>query len=596
MATYKAPVEDMMFLLNEVFQADQIWQSMPGTSEVSSDLAKAILTEGAKICETLLYPLNRSGDEEACQFDGENVTTPPGFKAAYAQFAQGGWVGLGGEPDYSGQGMPKMLTVLFEEMMFAANASFALYPGLTAGAALALVLHGTDAMKKTYLHKMYDGTWSGTMCLTEPHCGSDLGILRTKATPNSDGSYALKGTKIFITGGDHDLTENIVHFVLAKLPDAPKGSKGISLFLVPKILVNEDGSLGEANDVRCGSIEHKMGIQGSATCVLNFDEAKGWLVGEVNKGLAAMFVMMNYERLSISLQGQGAMEMAYQHAVLYAKERLQGRSPLGVQSPDQEADALLVHPDVRRMLLTIKAYNEGCRAFAMYAGLQLDRAKYHPEPAVRERAEQLVALVTPIAKAYLTDRGFECAVLAQQVFGGHGYIREWGVEQLVRDSRIAQIYEGTNGIQAMDLLGRKIFGSNGQILAPLMADIAETVDAARQHALLMAMADAVADTASALQNVTSDVLHRAQNNPAEIGAAAVEYLELAGLAVLAMMWLKMATVAADRLAQGTNELATAKLAVACFFSERLLPRAMSLAKNISAGSATLMAPDVVLFR
>ncbi|MEJ2669888.1 MAG: acyl-CoA dehydrogenase family protein, partial [Gammaproteobacteria bacterium] len=418
MATYKAPVEDMMFLLNEVFQADQIWQSMPGTSEVSSDLAKAILTEGAKICETLLYPLNRSGDEEACQFDGENVTTPPGFKAAYAQFAQGGWVGLGGEPDYGGQGMPKMLTVLFEEMMFAANASFALYPGLTAGAALALVLHGTDAMKKTYLHKMYDGTWSGTMCLTEPHCGSDLGILRTKATPNSDGSYALKGTKIFITGGDHDLTENIVHFVLAKLPDAPKGSKGISLFLVPKILVNEDGSLGEANDVRCGSIEHKMGIQGSATCVLNFDEAKGWLVGEVNKGLAAMFVMMNYERLSISLQGQGAMEMAYQHAVLYAKERLQGRSPLGVQSPDQEADALLVHPDVRRMLLTIKAYNEGCRAFAMYAGLQLDRAKYHPEPAVRERAEQLVALVTPIAKAYLTDRGFECAVLAQQVFGG----------------------------------------------------------------------------------------------------------------------------------------------------------------------------------
>lgn len=588
MADYKAPVQEMMFLLEDVFQADTLWQSMPGTAEASSDIVKAILEEGAKICENLIFPINRSGDEAECQIENGQVTTPEGFKSAYDAYAQGGWLGLGGDPEYGGQGMPKMLTVLFEEMLFAANASFALYPALSCGAALALSSHGTEEMKQTYLTKIYEGTWAGTMCLTEPHCGTDLGILRTKAEPAADGSYAINGTKIFITGGDHDLTENVIHFVLAKLPDAPAGSKGISMFLVPKFLVNDDGSVGEANGVTCGALEHKMGIKASATCVMNFDGAKGWLVGEVNRGLAAMFVMMNYERLSIGLQGQGAMDMAYQHALGYARERVQGRSPKGAESPDQVADSILVHPDVRRMIMTIKAYNEGSRAFAVYTGMQLDIAKHHPDAAEKARAEKLVAVLTPIAKAFLTDKGFEMAVMGQQVFGGHGYIREWGIEQLVRDTRIAQIYEGTNGIQAMDLMGRKIVGSKGELLQPLMEDIATVMDHAKQHSVLLKQAEALAEATQYLQVATKDIVAAAERDASEIGAAAVEYLELAGLTVVGMMWLKMAIVAADRLAQGADDFASTKLATARFYSERILPRTQALAKCISAGAEPIM--------
>jgi alkylation response protein AidB-like acyl-CoA dehydrogenase len=588
MAEYKAPVQEMMFLLEDVFNAQALWQSMPGTAEASYDLVKAILEEGAKICEAELYPINRSGDEESCKFEDGVVTTPRGFKQAYDAYAEGGWLGLGGDPEYGGQGMPKMLTVLFEEMLFAANASFALYPALSCGAALALSSHGTPEMKETYLGKIYEGTWAGTMCLTEPHCGTDLGILRTKAVPDDSGAYSISGTKIFITGGDHDLTENIIHFVLAKLPDAPAGSRGISMFLVPKFLVNDDGSVGVANGVNTGAIEHKMGIKGSATCVLNFDEAKGWLIGELNRGLAAMFVMMNYERLSIGLQGQGAMDMAYQHALAYARERVQGRSPKGPQSPDQMADSILVHPDVRRMVMTIKAYNEGSRAFAVYTGMQLDIAKHHPDEAQRARAEKMVAVLTPIAKAFLTDKGFEMSVIGQQVFGGHGYIREWSIEQLVRDTRIAQIYEGTNGIQAMDLMGRKIVGSKGELLQPLFEDIATVMDQAKQHAVLLNQAEALGEATQWLKRATEQVVSAAQGDPSEIGAAAVEYLELAGLTIVGMMWLKMALVSADRLAQGADEFATVKMATARFYSERVLPRTQALAKCIAAGAEPIM--------
>jgi len=590
MAEYKAPVKDMMFLLNHLFAADALWGEMFGAEEVSCDLAKAILDEGAKICETLLYPINRSGDESGCQFQEGEVKTPPGFKEAYQAYVENGWIGLGGDPDYGGQGMPKMLTVLFEEMLFAANASFALYPALSCGAALALATQGTEQMKKTYLEKIYTGEWAGTMCLTEPHCGTDLGILRTRAEDTGDGSYRITGTKIFITGGDHDLTDNIIHFVLAKLPDAPAGTKGISMFLVPKMLVNEDGSVGQGNGVTCGSIEHKMGIKGSSTCVLNFDNAKGWLVGEINKGLPAMFVMMNYERLSIGLQGQGAMDMAYQHAVSYARERLQGRSPHGAQSPDKPADSILVHPDVRRMLMTIRAYNEGSRAFAVYTGMQLDLAKSHPDASVRQRAESLVAVLTPIAKAFLTDKGFECAVIGQQVFGGHGYVREWCIEQLVRDTRIAQIYEGTNGIQAMDLLGRKVVGSQGALLSPLYEDMLQTVEAGRGGgAMFTEMADQLMSALELIQSVTEKIQLRAESDRGEIGAAAVEYLEFLGLGIVAMMWLKMAIVSQSAMNEGDPKFATAKLETARFFFQRILPKTLGLAKSIEAGVAPVMA-------
>ncbi len=516
------------------------------------------------------------------------MTTPQGFKEAYATYIQGGWVGLSGNPHYGGMGMPKMLAVAFEEMLYAAGSSFALYSALSSGACLAIDAHASEALKNLYLPPMYEGRWAGAMCLTEAHAGTDLGLIRTRAEAQADGSNRISGSKIFITGGELDLTENIIHLVLAKLPDAPTGPKGISLFLVPKVMVNADGSLGERNAVNCGSIEHKMGIKASATCVMNFDGATGYLVGEVNKGLAAMFTMMNYERLSIGIQGIGCAEASYQNAVTYARERIQSRAPSGPQASDKAADPIIVHPDVRRMLLTIKAMTEGGRAFACYVGRQLDLAKYADDADERSRAEALVALLTPVAKAFFTDTGLDSCIHGQQVFGGHGYIREWGQEQLVRDVRIAQIYEGTNGIQALDLLGRKVAAGGG---ASLQTFCAEMEAWAARGGLY---ADELKDAVQRLRAISAWLLERARSNPNEIGAASVEYLHLFGYTAYAYMWARMADCAAAHRHEDEHFYA-GKLASAEFFFRRLLPRCLGLEACIRGGSAPLFGHDAEQF-
>src|SRR3990167_2743831 len=462
MPEYKAPLRDLHFVLHEVFAAPSLWDRLPALADtVDADTADAILEEAAKVTGTLIAPLNRSGDEEGALWLAGEVRTLAGFKEAYATYIKGGWVGLSGNPEYGGMGMPKMLAVAFEEMLYAAGSSFVLYSALSSGACLAIDAHASAELKNTYLPPMYQGRWAGSMCLTEAHAGTDLGMIRTRAEPQADGSYRITGSKIFITGGEQDLTENIIHLVLAKLPDAPAGDKDLSLFLVPKVIVNADGSLGPRNAVSCGSIEHKMGIKASSTCVINFDGASGYLIGEANKGLAAMFTMMNYERLSIGIQGIGCAEASYQAAAAYARDRLQSRAASGKVAPAKAAAPIIVHADVRRMLLSMKAMTEGGRAFACYVGQQLDLAKFSADAEERQQADALVALLTPLAKAFFTDIGLESCVHGQQIFGGHGYISEWGQEQLVRDVRIAQIYEGTNGIQALDLLGRKVVANGG---------------------------------------------------------------------------------------------------------------------------------------
>ncbi|ARI03891.1 acyl-CoA dehydrogenase C-terminal domain-containing protein [Pseudomonas aeruginosa] len=585
MPEYNAPLRDMRFLLNDVFDAPALWQRLPRLAErIDADTADAILEEAAKVTGGLLAPLNRSGDEEGAQWQDGAVRTPAGFREAYATYAEGGWVGLTGNPAHGGMGMPKMLAVQFEEMMYAANASFSLYSTLSAGACLALDAHGSEELKNRYLPNMYAGTWAGSMCLTEPHAGTDLGIIRTKAEPQADGSYRISGTKIFITGGEQDLTENIIHLVLAKLPDAPAGSRGISLFLVPKFLVGDDGALGARNAVHCGSIEHKMGIKASATCVMNFDGASGWLVGEVNKGLAAMFTMMNYERLSIGIQGIGCAEMSYQSAVAYARERLQSRAPTGPVARDKAADPIIVHPDVRRMLLTMKALTEGGRAFSTYVGQQLDLAKYAEDQEERSQAEALVALLTPVAKAFFTDTGLESCVLGQQVFGGHGYIREWGQEQLVRDVRIAQIYEGTNGIQALDLMGRKVVANGGLFLSIFSREV--RAFAAGANAELAEFVTPLLTALDLLDNLTQGIVARAGNDPREIGAASVEYLHLFGYTAYAYLWARMAA-AALRQREVDPSFHDGKLATARFYFARILPRVHSLATAVEAGSESL---------
>ncbi|WP_171445924.1 acyl-CoA dehydrogenase C-terminal domain-containing protein [Pseudomonas aeruginosa] len=585
MPEYNAPLRDMRFLLNDVFDAPALWQRLPRPAErIDADTADAILEEAAKVTGGLLAPLNRSGDEEGAQWQDGAVRTPAGFREAYATYAEGGWVGLTGNPAHGGMGMPKMLAVQFEEMMYAANASFSLYSTLSAGACLALDAHGSEELKNRYLPNMYAGTWAGSMCLTEPHAGTDLGIIRTKAEPQADGSYRISGTKIFITGGEQDLTENIIHLVLAKLPDAPAGSRGISLFLVPKFLVGDDGALGARNAVHCGSIEHKMGIKASATCVMNFDGASGWLVGEVNKGLAAMFTMMNYERLSIGIQGIGCAEMSYQSAVAYARERLQSRAPTGPVARDKAADPIIVHPDVRRMLLTMKALTEGGRAFSTYVGQQLDLAKYAEDQEERSQAEALVALLTPVAKAFFTDTGLESCVLGQQVFGGHGYIREWGQEQLVRDVRIAQIYEGTNGIQALDLMGRKVVANGGLFLSIFSREV--RAFAAGANAELAEFVTPLLTALDLLDNLTQGIVARAGNDPREIGAASVEYLHLFGYTAYAYLWARMAA-AALRQREADPSFHDGKLATARFYFARILPRVHSLAAAVEAGSESL---------
>ena len=592
MADYKAPLRDMRFVLNEVFDVASLWAEMPALAEVvDADTAEAILEEAGKVNARSIAPLNRSGDEEGCQWQDGAVSTPSGFIEAYRTYAEGGWVGVGGNPAYGGMGMPKVIGAQVEEMVNSANLSFGLYPMLTAGACLAINAHASDALKDAYLPNMYAGVWAGSMCLTEPHAGTDLGIIRTKAEPQADGSYKVSGTKIFITGGEHDLTENIIHLVLAKLPDAPAGPKGISLFLVPKFMVDADGSPGERNAVSCGSIEHKMGIKASATCVMNFDGATGWLVGDVNKGLAAMFTMMNYERLGVGIQGLASGERSYQSAVEYARERIQSRAPTGPQDKAKAADPIIVHPDVRRMLLTMKASNEGGRAFSTYVAMQLDTAKFSEDPTQRKRAEDLVALLTPVAKAFLTDLGLETTVHGQQVFGGHGFIREWGQEQLVRDVRITQIYEGTNGIQALDLVGRKIVGSGGAFYKHFSDEIkAFTASAGSELAEFSAPLDAAVKN---LDELSAWLLDRAQSNPNEIGAASVEYLHVFGYTAYAYMWALMARAAQGKEAE--DPFYASKLGTARFYFARLLPRIHSLTASVKAGSESLYLLDAAQF-
>ena len=585
MPVFKAPLRDMRFILDEVFQASDIWSRLPALADVDRDTVDAILEEAAKFNENVVFPINRSGDEEGAQFNNGVVTTPAGFKEAFAQYGEGGWIGLGADPRWGGQGMPKMVTVMTEEILFAANPSFALYPLLGIGAALAMSQHASTELNERYLPKIYSGEWAGTMCLTEPHCGTDLGIMKTRAVPQADGSYQITGTKIFITGGEHDLTSNIVHLVLAKLPDAPAGSKGISLFVVPKFLVNEDGSLGARNAVSAGNIEHKMGIKGSATCVMNFDGATGWLVGNVNEGLAAMFVMMNYERLSMGLQGIGAAEVAYQNAVAYAKDRIQGRSATGVKSPAKAADSIIVHPDVRRMLLSVRASTEASRCFAMYVSQYLDLAKYSDDPVQRQAADDRVALMTPVAKAFLTDKALQACLDAQMVFGGHGYIREWGMEQLVRDTRIAQIYEGTNGIQAMDLIGRKLVRNQGAYVQPYLAEVRALAAALQADAVLAGHAAATLRAADRIEALVRSVIAAAAGNPDEVNAAAVDFLHAFGLLTHAHMWLLMAQASVGK----ADDFHQNKLALANFFFARLLPELEARAAMVEAGAGTLMA-------
>ncbi|MFV9683370.1 acyl-CoA dehydrogenase C-terminal domain-containing protein [Pseudomonas sp. NY15367] len=582
MPEFNAPLRDMRFVLHDVFQAPSLWARLPALAEtVDADTADAILEEAAKVTGNLIAPLNRSGDEEGAQWVDGEVRTPAGFREAYATYTEGGWVGLSGNPQYGGMGMPKMLAVAFEEMLYAASSSFALYSALSSGACLAIDAHASEDLKTTYLPPMYEGRWAGSMCLTEAHAGTDLGIIRTRAEPQADGSYKVTGSKIFITGGEQDLTENIIHLVLAKLPNAPAGPKGISLFLVPKVMVNADGSLGARNAVSCGSIEHKMGIKASATCVMNFDGATGYLIGEVNKGLAAMFTMMNYERLSIGIQGIGCAEASYQSAVTYARERIQSRAATGPVAKDKIADPIIVHADVRRMLLTMKALNEGGRAFACYVGQQLDLAKYAEDASERQNAEALVALLTPVAKAFFTDTGLESCVHGQQVFGGHGYIREWGQEQLVRDVRIAQIYEGTNGIQALDLLGRKVVANGGAALRLFASEVRDFA-----HAHESPFGDRLVEALERLEAVSGWLLDQAKTEPNAVGAASVEYLHLFGYVAYAYMWARMAAVAQNKQAEDETFYG-GKLATAEFFFARLLPRTLSLEASIRAGSQSL---------
>lgn len=584
MSEYRVALQDMNFVLFDVLNVADDWANMDQLSDViDADTAKAILDEAAKLTSTLIAPNARAADEEGIHFKDGVVTTPQGYKEQFKQLAEGGWVGVTANPEYGGMGMPKILSAQYEEMMCAADISFSLYSGLTAGAIMAMDLHASDDLKEQYLPRMVSGEWTGTMCLTEPHAGTDLGIIRTKAVPAEDGSFAITGTKIFITGGEHDLTDNIIHLVLAKLPDAPAGTKGISLFLVPKFLVNEDGSIGERNAAVAGSVEHKMGIHASATCVMNFDGAKGWLIGEPHRGLAAMFTMMNYERLGVGIQGLGAAVRSYGTALDYALDRRQGRGAKATVDQSAEADPLLVHGDVRRMLLTMKAFVEGGRAFSSYVGQQLDRAKYANTAEERAAAEAQVQLLTPVAKAFLTDTGLEATIAGQQVLGGHGYVREWGQEQLVRDCRIAQIYEGTNGIQALDLLGRKVVGSGGKLLLPLGAEIKQFLE--QEPGQWSGEFKQLAQGLSELERVSKDVITGFQNDENLINSVAVDYLNLLGYVAFGYLWLRMAKVAEAKPELGA--FSTGKVKTAKFYFAKLFPRVQTHVAAIDAGADSL---------
>jgi alkylation response protein AidB-like acyl-CoA dehydrogenase len=579
--TYKAPLDEIRFLLEHVLDAAQL-TTLRGHDDASLDMLLAVIEEGARLAENVVAPINQTGDAEGCHLEHGRVTTPRGFKDAYDAYRQGGWTAMTSSPDFGGQGLPHLSYFVLDEMLCSANLSFSMYPGLSHGATTLLERFADEELKQRFLPHLIDGTWSGTMCLTEPQAGTDLGIIRTKAVPAGDGAYLLNGTKIFISSGDHDLTENIIHLVLAKLPDAPPGTKGISLFLVPKLLPSEEGISGTANGVSCGAIEHKMGIKANATCVLNFENARGWLVGEPHRGMPAMFTMMNGARLGVGLQGLGLAEVAWQNARTYARERLQGRSIKGPQNPTGDADPIVVHPDVRRMLMTMKAYIEGMRGLVYWVALMIDVEDRHPDDAKRAEAADLLALMTPVIKGFCTDIGFELTNVALQCFGGHGYIRESGMEQFVRDARITQIYEGTNGVQAMDLLGRKVPEGGGRLLTRFLT-LAQTdlKDAPAE------IAKPVAEALDLLQKTTMSVMGRAQRDPQEIGAAAADYLRLFGLVATGWMWARMSKVAA---AQG-GERNDARLATARFYVTRILPQATALATQIAAGAAPVLALD-----
>jgi alkylation response protein AidB-like acyl-CoA dehydrogenase len=594
MTTYKAPLREYRFVLQELFDVGEL-AKLPGYEDATPDLFEQVLEEGAKLCEEVLFPLNRSGDEEGCTFENGVVRTPKGFKEAYDLFRQGGWTALGCDPEYGGQGLPHTLSFFVEEMVSSANMSFGMYPGLSNGAYRAIHQHGSQAQKRKFLPHLVDGSWSGTMCLTEPQCGTDLGQIRTKAEPGADGVYKITGTKIFISAGEHDLTDNIVHLVLARITGGPPGIRGISLFIVPKFLVKEDGTVGPRNGVRCGSIEHKMGIKASSTCVINFEEAEGYLVGEAHKGMRAMFTMMNAARLGVGLQGLALGETAYQTARQYAQDRLQGRALAGDKFPDKPADPIIVHPDVRRMLLTMKAYTEGARALAGWVSLALDRAERHPDAEAREEAEDFIGLMTPIIKAMLTDNAFAAANLGVQIFGGHGYIREWGMEQLVRDCRITMLYEGANGIQALDLVGRKMPQHNGRLLRRFF----HPVDAwLRQRMATPALQEFVAPVMKAfnrLQQVTALVAQKGMADPDEAGAAASEYLRAFGLVAMGYLWARIAEIALTKLDGEEALFYKGKLATARFYVARVLPETNALFANIAAGAKSLMELEAEAF-
>jgi len=590
MGQYAAPLRDMQFVLHEVLNVEAELKNMPKHADLDADTINQVLEEAGKFCSEVLFPLNQIGDQEGCTYEGDGVVrTPTGFKEAYRQYVEAGWPALGCDPEFGGQGLPIFVNNAMFEMLNSANQAWTMYPGLSHGAYECLHAHGTPEQKTVYLPKLVSGVWTGTMCLTEPHCGTDLGILRTKAEPNADGSYSITGTKIFISSGEHDLAENIVHLVLARLPGAPEGTKGISLFIVPKFVPTESGEPGARNGVKCGSIEHKMGIHGNSTCVINLDYAKGWLVGEANKGLNAMFVMMNAARLGVGMQGLGLTEVAYQNSLQYAKERLQMRALTGPKAPEKAADPIIVHPDVRRMLLTQKAYAEAGRAFTYWAALNIDRELSHADESVRRDAADFVALLTPVIKAFLTDNAFEGTNMGMQIYGGHGFISEWGMEQYVRDARINMIYEGTNSIQALDLLGRKILGDMGTKLKKFGKLVQDFVEAEGVKPEMQEFINPLADIGDKVQKLTMEIGMKAMQNPDEVGAAAVPYLRTVGHLVFSYFWARMARIALDNEASG-DPFYKSKLATARFYFAKLLPETVTeLPTAPLAGATALMA-------
>ncbi|MEZ5663805.1 MAG: acyl-CoA dehydrogenase C-terminal domain-containing protein [Burkholderiaceae bacterium] len=597
MPVYNPPLRDMQFVMHEVFNVEAELKALPPHAETDADTINAVLEEGGKFAAEIVFPLNISGDAEGCQLDKETheVRTPTGFREAYGKYLEGGWAALSCDPEYGGQGLPFVVNQCFYEMMNSANQAWTMYPGLSHGAYECLHAHGTAEQKTLYLPRLTSGEWTGTMCLTEPHCGTDLGMLRTKAEPQADGTYRITGQKIFISAGEHDFTENIVHLVLARLPDAPKGSKGISLFLVPKFQVKADGSIGERNAIICGGLEHKMGIHGNATCQMILDGAVGTLVGEPNKGLAAMFVMMNAARLGVGNQSLGLTEVAYQNALAYAKDRIQMRSLSGTKAKDKDADPIIVHPDVRKMLLTAKAYAEGGRALAIYCALLLDKEQNHPDEKVRKDSGEMLALLTPIIKAFLTDNGFESAVMCQQVFGGHGYIKEWGMEQFVRDARINMIYEGTNTVQSLDLLGRKVLGNQGATLKKFGKLVGALVEEEGVNEKMAEFINPLAVLGDQITKFTMEVGFKGMRNPDEVGAAAVDYLRVAGHLVFGYFFARMAQVALRQVAAGnTDPFYVAKLQTARFYFAKLFPETATLMRTARAGSQVLMNTDEAL--